>query len=110
MMLWSLAARKRYAVSTAQVVLGDLGLGEEESGMGVAAKAAVMGSEVPGVDALCRRGGFRDLSMATSHLAGRLLIARVMETWLMRGVPLMRMWARGHSMVKWSELWQLWHA
>jgi hypothetical protein len=106
MMLWSLAAKNWYAVSTVRVVLGDLGLGGEESGMGVAAKAAVMGS---GAEALCH-WGFRDLSTATSRSAGHLLMARVMETWLTRGVPPTRMWARGHSMVKWSELWQLWHA
>jgi hypothetical protein len=88
-MLWNLAVRKRYAASTAWVVLGDLGLGGEESGMGVAVKAAVMGSAALGVDALCCQEGFKDLSTATSHSGGHLLMARVMETWLTRGAPLM---------------------
>jgi hypothetical protein len=85
MTLWSLAAKKRYASVDGVGGVGGLrprGGGVRDRGGCEGSSDGVRGA---GADALRCRGGFRDLSMVTSCSAGRLLMARVMETWLTMG-------------------------
>ena len=84
--------------SMASETRGGRGRAGDSKGTGVLSRTA-RASESVGWD-----GGWSDLSTMTKRSAGFLWSISDSETGLMTGTPPRRMWARGHSREKWSEL------